>query len=91
MCRGQDDPDVDPGDARGQEGGGGAGHRVRGQERGWGITWTPADRHLILISSLPRPGRVRDALLHRVRAQARGGGRHEEGGAQGEAVMQSGA
>ena len=90
MCRGQDDPDVDPGDARGQEGGGGAGHRVRGQERGWGITWTPHTGTTLTLS-LPRPGRVRDALLHRVRAQAGGGGRHEEGGAQGEAVMQHGA
>ena len=46
-----------------------------------------AHRHLILISSLPRPGRVCDALLHRVRAQAGGGGRHEEGRAEGEAVV----
>ena len=46
-----------------------------------------AHRHLILISSLPRPGRVRDALLHRVRAQAGGGGRHEEGRTEGEAVV----
>ena len=53
------------------------------REGGWG-TWTPhTDTTLTL--SLPRPGRVRDALLHRVRPQAGGGGRHEEGGAEGEA------